>query len=409
MSRYTHLFKDGKLSYRSQKEVNKQKEQYRQLEELKKIADMQKLKLAPQITYIPPPISHIPRAITHIPPVINPMHLHTWTNYRVANSGDAFVKYKIEQIFDSNDNWKVIDPPGDGFCGLHAINIARQLLPNHLVSNITEYCPKKEKDLIINYIIDGITEYRRVLFKIHKDLKNHQINNIIKNKIRPLLDSMSKEPTTAIDDSDEMFGINMITDFENDKLKQAKIDTIKLLIDKGDVEALFLQFLAYKFKHSFIFLFYERRGNTSRRCTYGDIKYNDYTINNQANTIEKIADNTSIIFNDGHYVLFYNEDKQKELSLIAALRNNNNGETFWQSNNRQLTFQHTPDLVQHTPDFVTRLKSQFKGFLGYGKRRTLRQRQQQKQRHTLRRKQLKRHTLRRKQLKRQTLKNRKKK
>jgi hypothetical protein len=342
------------------------------------------------------------------------MHLRYWTNYRFANSGDEFVKYKIEQIFDSNDNWKVIDPPGDGFCGLHAINIARQLLPNHLVSNITEYCPKKEKDLIINYIIDGITEYRRVLFKIYEDMQNPQINHIIKKKIIPLLDSMSEEPTTAIDDSDEMFGINMITDFENDMLKQAKIGTIKLLIHKGNVEALFLQFLAYKFKHSFIFLFYERRGNTSRRCTYGDIKYNDYTINKRANTIEKIADNTSIIFNDGHYVLFYNEDKQKELSLISALRNNNNGETFWQSNNTQLTFQHTPTLVQHTPALVqhtpalvTRLKTRFKGFLGYGKRRTLRQKQQQKQRYTLRRKQLKRHTLRRKQLKRQTLKNRK--
>ena len=384
-SHATHLFADGQLSHRSRKEKSKQIERLKQLAALHEFSKQNELKR-----------QDIPAKKNQNSSVITAGALHMWLQSRF-NESDAFVKHKIEQIFGSDgsvgSDWKIIDPPADGFCGLHAINIARQLLPNHLVSNIIDKCPNK--NLIIDYIIEGITEYRRVLFKIYTDINNPTISSIIKKKLVSLLDSMGHELATTFDDSDRIFTINMYTDFENDNLTQKKRDEIRLLKNKGNVEVLFLQFLAYKFKHSFIFLFYERRQITGNRCTYGDIKYNDYTINIQANTIEKVADNTSILFNDGHYFLFYNEDKQKELSLIDALRNNNNGQTFWQTTNEQAVF-------WHTPAFITRLRTQFNDFMGHGKRIT-RQRQRQRQRQTLRRSK----TLRRKQIKRQTLRYKK--
>ena len=271
----TYLFADGPLSHRSRKEKSKQ------IEQLKQLAALHEYNKKKQ-PYTPPNKNQKSSVITAGP-------LHLWLQSRFAES-DAFVKHKIEQIFGSNgsvdSDWKIIDPPADGFCGLHAINIARQLLPNHLVSNIIDKCPNK--DLIINYIIEGITEYRRVLFKIYTDINNPTISRIIKTKLASLLDSMGHELATTFDDSARTCTINMYTDFENNNLTQKKIDEIRLLKNKRNVEVLFLQFLAYKFKHSFIFLFYERRQITGNRCTYGDIKYNDYTINIQANTIEDL-------------------------------------------------------------------------------------------------------------------------
>jgi hypothetical protein len=217
------------------------------------------------------------------------------------------------------------------------------------------------------------------------------------------------------------FDLNLDTDFtEQGNLKQEKLTQLEQLQlhRQGNVSIQFLAFLAYKYEHNYIVLEYQNlsySGDVNTKCTYLNLNYYEYYIykpygeerkenhiilfNNQ--THEKYKSNTSILFNDGHYVLFQNPSKYIEEDLIQEFIYHG-AEKLWKQNYAFDTF----DITRVIAKQLQNTRASIYRFIRGNKASKLIKRKQ-KQRHTLRRKQLKRHTLRRKQLKRQTVKNRK--
>ena len=119
-------------------------------------------------------------------------------------------------------------------------------------------------------------------------------------------------------------------------LKDVKQQQVIQLINAGSIEILFFYFLAYRYEQNYIVLNYSPSwltANFSDKLRYDPINYVDYVIkdyrsdysdsefiyNTQIDPL--YVENTSILFNDGHYVIFYNEDLNVEHRKINELRN----------------------------------------------------------------------------------------
>ena len=254
----------------------------------------------------------------------------------------------IRTLFNSDwGNWQIINPPGDGFCGVYAMNILKKLRRNHrnrhAINQRILQCPTKLT--LTNDIIWGIEKYRDAYFRITRDINKYENNKPIQDELIRLKDLMI-DPVffstgMVIEGANPIsFTLDLTEDFTEplglSVLKDVKRQQVIQLIHAGSIEILFFYFLAYRYEQNYIVLNYSPSwltANFSDKLRYDPINYVDYVIkdyrpdysdsefiyNTQIDPL--YAENTSILFNDGHYVIFYNEDLNVEHRKINELRN----------------------------------------------------------------------------------------
>lgn len=137
------------------------------------------------------------------------------------------------------------------------------------------------------------------------------------------------------------FTLNLDVDFTTprglSRLNNDKREQVKKLTMAGSIEILFFYFLAYHYEDNYIILNYSpywRTANFSDKLKCNPINYVNYDILDSefiynSQTESEYKENTSILFNDGHYVIFYNDDLNVEHNKIYELRNI--GEPLWKN------------------------------------------------------------------------------
>ena len=282
------------------------------------------------------------------------------------------LKEKIIRLFNA-DGWYVIDPPGDGFCGIYVAKIAYEMSRSYSIDYISPIvCPTKE--FFFDTIIMGIESYRATYKQLEIDLLkyiNLSLNQIDQYIIRvdaggdkeeitlrmrnipiakmliAMYRNMLRQRTITLTGADIYIDLNLDRDFTREgQLKIDKAIEFKQIELYGDVDIQILYFLAYAYQHNYIVLQYEkwsRLGELNDRCSYHRLNYNYYKIGwsrgkefavsehiieSNSQSVEEYKRNTSILFNDAHFVLIHNIDKTVTELLIEEFAQPN-GEQLW--------------------------------------------------------------------------------
>jgi hypothetical protein len=283
------------------------------------------------------------------------------------------LKEKITRLFNAY-GWYVIDPPGDGFCGIYVAKIAYEMSRSYRFDYISPIvCPTKE--FFFDIIIMGIESYRATYKQLEIDLLKYinlslreiqqyiirvdaggdkeeitlRMRNIpIAKMLIAMYRNMLRQrtiPLTGADDSS--IDLNLDRDFTKEgQLNIDKATAFKQIELYGDVDIQILYFLAYAYQHNYIVLQFEkwsRLGDLNERCSYHRLNYNYYKIGwsrgkelavsehiieSNSQSIEEYKRNTSILFNDAHFVLIHNIDKTVTEALIEEFAQPN-GEQLW--------------------------------------------------------------------------------
>jgi len=294
-------------------------------------------------------------------------------NNNISYDDIVSLKEKITRLFNAY-GWYVIDPPGDGFCGIYVAKIAYEISRSYRFDYISPIvCPTKE--FFFDIIIMGIESYRATYKQLEIDLLKYinlslreiqqyiirvdaggdkeeitlRMRNIpIAKMLIAMYRNMLRErtiPLTGADDSS--IDLNLDRDFTSEgQLKIDKAIAFKQIELYGDVDIQILYFLAYAYQHNYIVLQFEkwsRLGDLNERCSYHRLNYNYYKIGwsrgkelavsehiieSNSQSIEEYKKNTSILFNDAHFVLIHNIDKTVTEALIAEFAQPN-GEQLW--------------------------------------------------------------------------------
>ena len=287
------------------------------------------------------------------------------------------LKEKILAVFSGiGVGWYVINPPGDGFCGIYVAEIAPQMSITPNIDFTRPFiCPTKA--LFHNTIIEGIQSYRNTYIQLQNDLVMYirlpieeidtyireadavedviyileafmivPRNKSIAKRLISMYRTMLKERFIPLNNS-ETIRLHLDDDFTSGGLLRAeKAAEFKRIEVAGDVDIQILSFLAYAYQHNYIVLQYEKRsqmGDLNAKCTYhrlnyyqyyigwnsgGELDYKNHSIvyDSQSDVIYKT--NTSILFNDSHYVLMINVDKTVTEALIQEFKAPG-GEQLW--------------------------------------------------------------------------------
>jgi hypothetical protein len=309
----------------------------------------------------------------------NPITLEEWND---INGIDLNAKGKIRIIFKDSDDWFVMNPTGDGFCGLYTIKLAFDFQSKSALHS--EYLIHPTKEALIKNIISGIKIYVTTRKLIINDLFKYSIDNAResgvnislediqqisstpynmtlreKNTLRwkrqdikaklinfsknrnitiqliSMLQAMINLFTIPIGNRTFILDIDDPTHFFIDGVqKTLNYEELKILRDEPNVDTFFLFFLAYHYQHNFIILFYDfaaKKEVDRLLCAsvtfinyeiehvfdeYGssDIKH-DKMIYNSRNFTNAVS-NTSLMFNNGHFILFHNSDLNVKEKLI---------------------------------------------------------------------------------------------
>ena len=301
-------------------------------------------------------------------------------------SDDLLIRRNIYRLFVEL-NWFIINPPGDGFCGIYISNIAKDISQLHRSGQISStgiipqtilQCPTKSS--FIQKIVSGIENYRAAYKQIENDIIKY--NNIEDTRLT-LEDLKNRMPNpfllSGFINNTTTFSLNINSDFTRGRINNDKRQLLNMLPRQGNIDILFFYFLAYYYEHNYIVLQYDSTSDArtfSAKLSYHAINFVEYYIDD-TNTIRfnnQILDvyktNTSILFNDGHYVMFHNPNTMVMENLVTMFRNQ--GERLWLNNNMPSGY---------------RRPSYLAGFIVFKTR-------QLKRRHTLRHGRRQRHTLR---------------
>jgi len=294
------------------------------------------------------------------------------------------LKEKILRLFNAY-GWYVINPPGDGFCGIYLANIAYEMSRSYVIDYISPIvCPNKE--FLFKNIITGIELYRATYIKLQSDLKKYlnssieqidyllrledagtpvlNITDLALNKpiVKMLIDmyrSMKIEHNITFD-SEGVISLDLEIDFTDDgqHLNKYKAEDLKKITLYGDVDIQILYFLAYTYRHNYIVLQYntiqqiypsdilyaaDELYRLNKNYIYHLINFNHYEIGwhsgheadlgkhkilFNSRSEEEYKSNTTILFNDRHFTLIHNIDKTVTESLIKEFMQPY-GERLW--------------------------------------------------------------------------------
>lgn len=305
------------------------------------------------------------------------------SNNNIDYSKIMFLKEKIKRLFNAY-GWYVINPPGDGFCGIYVANIADEMSESYAIDYISPIvCPSK--DSLFKIIIRGIKSYRATYKQLeidllkyinlsieeidellrledenrpHLNITDFAINKPIAKMLIGMYRSMNIQYNITIDGG--VIILHLDRDFTvNGELKKDTERELKKIKLYGDVDIQILYFLAYAYRHNYIVLQYNTmqqtypseqlyevdelyRLNKDYMCNL--IKFNFYEIKFPSDEKDDLAkhtilfdsqseeaykSNTTILFNDRHFALIHNINKTVTESLIAEFMKPD-GEQLWE-------------------------------------------------------------------------------
>jgi hypothetical protein len=221
----------------------------------------------------------------------------TWLNTMFYSEGSQKVKNvrnKLARLFGKN-NWDVIDPKGDGFCGLYAASIDYASGTNTVIS----------RDTIIDSIVQGLEEY-------YKARKLHIAMGI------PLPNEL-KTPEFWM----EFGGLGdamMITE-ENIKTetnKRALRERFEILKTLANIPGEAFTLLAYAYARNFLILNYDKDSSRPYVLSWIPCYSGVYIDNGEIVYPRELA--ISIMFKTGHYFLFHNDIQLKKEAVARTLQ-----------------------------------------------------------------------------------------
>jgi hypothetical protein len=218
---------------------------------------------------------------------------------------------KLYDLFNGG-GWSVVNPRGDGFCGLYvaAIDFQNNYSPNTdpmLKQRVLEI----DRDGLIELIIDGMKKYYEAR-NLHIELGIRIPSELGENKIINVDDA---DPTSYFELTQQLLVTN--EEFVREKLR--------ILRRLGNTpEALFV-FLPYIYKRSYLILSYDGRNpdappylTTFMPC-YADVRRDA-----RGNAIYPYGEftNSALMFNNGHYFLLNNPDSAIKAEVITNILEN---------------------------------------------------------------------------------------
>jgi hypothetical protein len=371
------------------------------------------------------------------------------------------VKPSIERIFEDTHGWQVINPAGDGFCGLYAVDLGNQFINSSEITEDGLVHPTKEG--LLDHVIGGIEIYAKTRKDIIDALAKYsgrtgtlamysgragnealieRITNayiymqentenagrdiavqnveqyLVKNllidyslnlDITKMLISMLEEMPSHFknkpinDRSYFDFNIYDPNHFDKVQVTDIKKQELNALLDQGNVDIFFISFLAYYYQRNFIVLFYDSRAAPDQRFICNSVTYINYLIDYYDKNIKNhsitfnsrnysaAVSQTSLLFNNGHYVLFHHRNFKVREKLISKFMTReydvDNPWEVWGWGTWQDSGPTAPLVMDVLPAELTELGAGIKKRKKRGKkqkqrltqRQQLRQRQQQKQ------------------------------
>ena len=236
-----------------------------------------------------------------------------WLNamiHEYARPKTIELKHKLEKLFGKK-GWSVIDPRGDGFCGLYAATIDYS-------SESSESDIVMSKEEIINSIVKGVEEYYKAR-ELHIRNGFPLPNELTKPKVYLTFTPQSfNEATGEVIEANSMYITqdNVKTDVNKEALKQ-RLQILKTLSNMpGEV----FMFLAYAYKRNFLVLHYDDRSSDPCLLLWTPCYADAFRVDDAGPVTYPYAEATSIMFNNLHYFLFHNPNPERKQEAIARIR-----------------------------------------------------------------------------------------
>ena len=296
----------------------------------------------------------------------------------IATNGlPGYAKNKLKSIFQDSDGWQVLNPAGDGFCGLYAVDLGNKFIERSEITDERLIHPTKEA--LLDHVIGGIEVYAATRKNIIDALAKYsgragderfieRITNayiytqentenagrdiaiqnveqyIVKNllidytenlDITKMLISMLEEMPSHFknkpinDHSYFEFNIYDPNHFDKVHVTNIKKRELSALLVQGNVDIFFISFLAYYYERNFIVLFYDSHTAPDQRFICNSVTYISYQIDNydydirnhvitfNSRNYSAAVSQTSLLFNNGHYVLFHHPEFKVREKLIS--------------------------------------------------------------------------------------------
>lgn len=218
-----------------------------------------------------------------------------WLNTMIhsnASQKAKNLKSKLANLFGKN-NWSVIDPRGDGFCGLYAATIDYTSGTNIVMS----------RDTIIDSIVLGLEEY-------YKARKLHITMGIpLPNEVKTADFYMEFSAKDSMMISEE--------NIKNETNKRALRKRFEILKTLPNIPGEAFQLLAYAYKRNFLILNYDDKSTHPYVLSWIPCYADVYKEGGEVLYPHESA--TSIMFNNLHYFLFHTTNSQVKKEIIARI------------------------------------------------------------------------------------------
>jgi hypothetical protein len=222
---------------------------------------------------------------------------------------------RLYDLFNGG-GWSVINPRGDGFCGLYvaAIDFQNNYSPNTdpiLIQRVLEI----DRDGLIELIIDGMKKY-------------YEARNLHIELGIPIPSELGggrggENKIINVDDSDvtSYFELTEQLLVNNEEFIREKLRILGRLANTP--EALFV-FLPYIYKRSYLILSYDAFRRKSPFLTTFMPCYADVRRDARGNAIYPYGEftNSALMFNNGHYFLLNNPDSAIKAEVITNILEN---------------------------------------------------------------------------------------
>jgi hypothetical protein len=238
---------------------------------------------------------------------------------------------KLYNLFNGR-GWSVVNPRGDGFCGLYvaAIDFQNNHAPNTdpmLLARVLEVT----RDGLIELIIDGMKKYYEARNR-HIELGIPIPHELADNKYFNVDDTTYEDDDGDLRVSEDNFIVTEELLVDDEDTIRAKLRVLERL--GNTPEALFV-YLPYIYKRSYLILSYDGRNPDTPYLTTFMPCYADVRIDARGNATYPYGGftNSALMFNNGHYFLLYNTNnaiKEDVITDILANKFSDEPRRLWQ-------------------------------------------------------------------------------